>query len=89
MDGNIYGGPASAYRSLKIAGKYAFLDSWYQRSSLFMKFSDKCYDFIARNRSFMFRITKLMFGSDPENLKPFWVIYLGIFVYLIYLIASW
>jgi len=82
-DGHIYSGPDSTYRSLYLAGKYSWLHKSYQRNVLFRNFSDRLYQWIATNRGFCFRITKLLFGSDPMNLRPFWAIYLFVILFLI------
>lgn len=86
-DGTIYSGPASAYRSLKWAGKWSFLDKWYRQNKFFRRFSDHLYQLVADNRNGFFRITKALFGSDPHNPRPFWVIYLVFILYLIYSFA--
>ena len=84
-DGLIYSGPDSAYRSVYLAGKYKMLHRWYSGSSPFRSLSDSLYNIIAQRRNIMFRLTKAMWGSDPLNPKPFWVIYLGLILYLVYI----
>lgn len=84
--GRVYSGPSSAYRTLYLAGKFKFLDRWYESSGLFQSLSDRLYQFVADRRNLMFRITKLLWGSDPLNTRPFWVIYLVILLYMIYII---
>lgn len=81
-DGRVYSGPDSAYYSLHLNSKYSFLHSWYQKFSWFEKLSDWKYQIIANNRNFFFRISKFFFGSDPENLRPFWAVYLFVLIFL-------
>ncbi|HCQ15888.1 MAG TPA: thiol-disulfide oxidoreductase, partial [Cryomorphaceae bacterium] len=84
-DGSIFSGPRSAYRTFTYGSSWGFLDKWYAQYGWFRKMSDWLYMRIAKNRSLLFRLTKLMFGGDPENTKPFWVIYLALIVYFIYI----
>ncbi len=86
-DGTVYSGAGAAYRSLYIGDKYRFLFKWYRSSVFFRRLSESAYRLVADHREFFFRITKLMFGSDPHNTKPFWVIYLLLIFYLIYYIG--
>lgn len=83
-DGKIYSGPHSAYKSLTYAGRLGFLNNWYENYSLFTNLSDGLYDIITRNRGVFFRITKLFFGADPKEVRPFWIIYLAIIMYFMY-----
>lgn len=84
-DGQIYAGPDSAYRSIYHTGN-KFWHELYQNSSLFRSLSDHGYNHIAKNRSFYFKITKLLLGSDPLNSRPYWLIYLVLFLLLIILL---
>ena len=85
-DGKVFSGPNSAYRSLYLVGKYKYLNSWYENSTLFRRFNDRVYQFIAKHRDLMFRFTKALWGSDPHNIRPFWIVYIGLLLYLIYII---
>jgi predicted DCC family thiol-disulfide oxidoreductase YuxK len=82
-DGCIYRGARSAYRSLHYAGKLKFLDQWYSNKAWFRKLSDQLYRLVSHNRPTFFKISKYLFGSDPLNLRPFWVVYLFLLLYLI------
>ncbi len=84
-DGKVFSGPRSAYRTFTYGRKWAFLDRWYETKSWFQKLSDWLYNRVAQNRSMLFKLTKALFGSDPHNTKPFWVIYLALVVYFIYI----
>lgn len=81
-DGKIYAGPDSAYRSIYHAGN-KFWHHLYQRNKAFRSLSDHGYNHIAKNRSFYFKITKLLFGDDPLHTKPYWLIYLLIFIIIL------
>lgn len=86
-DGRIYSGPDSAYRSYDYASErdYPF-HRWYTNYGLFRSFSDHTYNFIAKNRPVMFRITKILFGDDPLNFKPYWAFYIFLLIALFYLL---
>ncbi|MAW95732.1 MULTISPECIES: thiol-disulfide oxidoreductase [unclassified Leeuwenhoekiella] len=76
-DGTIYAGPDSAYRSYDYAkGKKYPFHNWYQKSSVFRKLSDHGYNFIAKHRPFMFKVTKMLFGSNPLHFKLYWLMYI-------------
>ena len=82
-DGGVYGGPDSAYRSLFAIGRLKSLHRWYSKWAWFRSISDHLYNLIAHNRGFFFKLSKLLYGSDPTNLKPFWAIYLFIILFLL------
>lgn len=84
-DGSIFSGPRSAYRTFTYGGKWAFLDKWYVEKKWFQSLSDISYAWIERNRNFLFKVTKALFGSDPHEVRPFWMIYLGIVLYFMYM----
>jgi len=84
-DGRLYSGPDSAYRSLWHSGNKVW-HQIYSSNSLFRSFSDHGYNHIAKNRSFYFKATKLLFGKDPLNMKPYWLLYLILLIILIVLI---
>ncbi len=83
-DGKVYSGPRSAYRTFTYGSKWAFLDSWYAQYNWFEKLSDVIYQKVAKNRGFLFKVTKAMFGADPDQVRPFWAVYLGLALYLVY-----
>jgi predicted DCC family thiol-disulfide oxidoreductase YuxK len=82
-DGQIFIGPDSAYRSLYLAGKYKFLHRAYRRMKPFAYLSDSLYQWVANHRKVSFVLTKYLFGSNPENLRPFWAIYLFVLLFLL------
>lgn len=83
-DGKIYSGPRSAYRTFTYGSKWAFLDQWYEKYTWFQKWSDKTYSWIEKNRSFMFKVSKALYGSNPQEVRPFWAVYLAIILYFLY-----
>lgn len=84
-DGTIYSGPRSAYRTFTYGSKWGFLDKWYLNKKWFTKLSDRLYVLVTKNRGFLFKVTKWMFGANPEEPRPFWAIYLAIIAYFIYI----
>lgn len=84
-DGRVYSGPDSAYRSLVYSTKnHLPFHKWYLRYSWFTWLSDQMYTVIAKHRSFFYKLTILSFGRNPENLKPYWFLYLLLFLAIIY-----
>lgn len=83
-DGRIYSGPQSAFRTFTYRGSWGFLDRWYEKHPWFARFSDHFYQWVARHRNGLFRLSKFLFGADPLNPRPFWAIYLALGGYIIY-----
>lgn len=75
IDGSVYSGPDSAYRSLWHAGNKKW-HKLYKSSSVFRSLSNHGYNHIAKNRSFYFKLTKALFGKNPLHLKPYWFLYI-------------
>lgn len=77
MDGRIYSGPDSAFMSMAHFKKPINLfHRWYLSSGLFQSLSDHGYNFIAKNRPLMMKITLAFWGKNPLKLKPYWVLWL-------------
>lgn len=77
-DGSVYSGPDSAFRSFTyFKNGTDFWHKMYHRYSWFQKLSDHAYNWIAKHRAFMFKLTKWMFGKDPRRLKLYWLYYLA------------
>lgn len=74
--GKVYDGPAAAYKSLEMAGKYTWMLRWYETSAVFRVISDYGYQWIADHREFSFRATHLFFGKNPNNPRSFWLYYI-------------
>lgn len=86
-DGRVYSGPDSAYRSLSYTSNTLFpWHIWYVSNRFFQKLSDAGYTFISRRRPFFFTLTKLFFGKDPTQMKPFWALYLIVILALLYVL---
>ncbi len=83
-DGRIFSGPQSAYKTLSHGSVWGFLNKFYESYAWFRLFSDRLYNLIAHNRPAFFRISKFLFGSNPEEPRPFWIIYLVIIMYFMY-----
>lgn len=77
MDGSVYSGPDSAYRSFTYFEKEnSIWHKWYSKHKWFAALSDHTYIFIAKHRNLMFKLTKFLFGNDPESIKPYWFLIL-------------
>jgi predicted DCC family thiol-disulfide oxidoreductase YuxK len=77
IDGSVFSGPDSAYRTFWYFEKtQKHWHRWYQQSSLFRQLSDHGYNFIAKNRPLMMKLTLAFWGKNPVNRKPYWVIWL-------------
>lgn len=84
-DGKIYSGPDSAYRSMWHSGN-KFWHKLYASNTFFESISNHGYNHIAKNRSFYFKVTKLLFGKDPLHLKAYWLLYLAGIILIITLL---
>ena len=82
-NGQVYNGPDSAYRSLYYSGNKIW-HNLYASHKIFQSISDHAYNHIAKNRSFYFKITKIMVGNQPKSLKHFWIFYLLLLIALLY-----
>lgn len=85
FDGSVYSGPDSAYRSYDYGDKSYPWHSWYSTYPVFTWLSDHGYNWIAKHRSFMFKVTHAFFGKNPLSLKPYWLLYLILIVAAVYL----
>ena len=84
-DGKIYSGPDSAYRSIWHTGVKT-QHRLYRSNVWFRHLSDHAYNHIAKNRSFYFKLTKILFGSNPKKLQPYWLFYLIIIIAILILL---
>ena len=73
--GTVYSGPDSAYRSLYLGGT-TFWHNLYHSQNWFTWLSDHGYNHIAKNRSFYWKVTKVLFGKENGTLKKYWLGYL-------------
>ncbi len=75
-DGNVFSGPDSLYKALTFSeNKYFDWHLLYKQNNAFRIVSDYGYNFIAKNRSFMFKVTKVFFGKNPQRIQHYWIIY--------------
>lgn len=82
--GRVYSGLDSAYRSFYYFEKpVRFLHQLYCRSDLFAQISDGVYFFISNRRPLMYRLTVLFFGKNPNQLKPYWLIWTTLLVVVV------
>lgn len=88
LDGKVYSGPDSAYKSYQYANRKVWLHPLYTRNLLFRNLSDYVYNYIAKNRGFFYKVSKIFFGNEPQNLKPYWLIYLVAIIILIMVISA-
>jgi predicted DCC family thiol-disulfide oxidoreductase YuxK len=90
IDGKVFSGPDSAFRSfLYFPSPIKFLHSWYHKYGFFQRLSNKAYIWIAKHRPFMFKLTKLLWGTNPRNRKPFWLEWFLLLLLIIYGINFW
>lgn len=82
-DGSIYSGAGAAYRAFTYATKWGWIWKIYRDQKWFRTLSDATYDLIAKHRPFMLRVTHLLFGTNPEKTRPYWLIYLVLIALLI------
>lgn len=88
-DGSISSGPDSAYRSFRyFKNPVSIWHRWYSHFKIFTFISDHSYNFIAKNRSFMFKLTKIFFGKNPESIKLYWLILLVVFLLIVFLLIK-
>jgi len=88
--GTVHSGPDSAYMSYLVANPSSVWHHWYVTYTWFEKLSDTVYNFIVYHRSEMFQLTKALFGSNPQSLKYYWILYIagivvGVYVFLQFL----
>jgi len=62
-NGDVFSGPDSAYRSfMYFHSPIKFLHIWYSKYSFFKVLSNNLYNWIAKHRPFMFKLTKLIWS---------------------------
>lgn len=77
-DGTIFSGPDSAYKALTYFDpKVRVFHKWYHKSLLFKKVSNHSYNYIAKHRPLMMKLTHLLWGKNPKHRKPYWAIWLS------------
>lgn len=89
-DGAVFSGPDSAYRTFwYFKNPKKIWHRQYESSGIFQKISDHTYNWIAKNRPLMMKLTTAFWGKNPLKRKPYWLLWLmgilGILSVLIYL----
>ncbi|WP_057935719.1 thiol-disulfide oxidoreductase DCC family protein [Algoriphagus resistens] len=89
-DGSVFSGPDSAYRTFwYFKNPKKHWHSRYESAGTFQKLSDHTYNWIAKNRRLMMKLTWAFWGKNPLKRKPYWIFWficiLGILSILIYL----
>jgi predicted DCC family thiol-disulfide oxidoreductase YuxK len=87
--GTVHSGPDSAYMSYYIANPNSKWHSWYTDVWWFQQVSDHGYNFIAKHRSFFFKLTKAMLGSNPVSFTHYWILYGFGIVLLVFLLVRY
>ena len=64
-DGSVGNGPEAAFLTLQFKKRYRFLLNWYRNMAWFRKLSDVVYQWIADNRTFLFKVSRFFFGKRP------------------------
>ena len=89
LDGTVYSGPDSAFRTFEYFENPSHsFHHCYSNYKSFNLICDHAYNFIAKNRKFIFRLTKIFFGNDPEKIKPYWLLILLIVFAAIYFLLK-
>lgn len=66
-NGSVFSGPDSAFRIFTYFEKEnSFWHKFYSKHKWFAILSDHSYNLIAKNRNFMFKLTKIFFGNNPN-----------------------
>lgn len=88
-DGKIYSGPDSAFMSMwYFKNPKKHWHRWYMNSSLFQSLSDHSYNFIAKNRSLMMKVTLAFWGENPLKQKSYWLIWLILLLAIIIILVN-
>lgn len=89
-EGTVYSGPDSAFRVFTYYKKpKRFWHNLYTRNNWFTAISDRVYNFIAKHRKLMFRLTVFFFGKNPQAIKPYWLVAILIVLVLLFLLPKY
>lgn len=75
-DGRVFSGAEAALRSFTYARSWGWLYPLYVEKKWFRKPANALYDWVAKHRPLMQKLTIALFGKNPEKLKHFWAIYM-------------
>lgn len=73
--GRVFSGAEAAFRSFIYGTSWGWLWPLYTKKKWFGSLANAFYDWVAKHRPLMQKITVVMFGGNPEKLKHFWAIY--------------
>jgi hypothetical protein len=71
IDGQVFSGAEAAYRTLAYQAERSHWYRLYLNHFLFRLLSKAGYTLVARNRPFLFRLTKLLWGANPRKPQHF------------------
>lgn len=83
--GKVYSGAAAAYYTYKINGSFPLLFRIYEKNSFFRWLSDSVYSIIAKNRNAAYKLTRIVFGADPEKSSKYRIGFFLLILILIFL----
>ena len=86
--GQVFSGAEAAFKSFTYARSWGWLYPLYVEKKWFRKPANALYDWVAKHRSLMQKITVSMFGNNPEKLKHFWALYLLVLVVAVIAISG-
>lgn len=81
--GRVFSGAEAAFRSFQYGTSWGWLWPLYAEKAWFRTICNALYDWIAKHRSFMQKLTVALFGNNPEKLKRYWLLYLLILLVII------
>lgn len=84
LDGKVLAGAEAAYYTYYVNNRMPILYKWYTKIRLFRFLSDQLYRLIAKNRNSAFKLTKLVFGSDPRSNSTFRFLFVLLTVLLLF-----
>jgi len=78
--GNVYSGAAAILKTLDYKKSCSLVYSFYKKNNFFRKTSDFIYEKISNNRPFAYKATVALWGKNPFSPKPYWLIYIVVFI---------
>lgn len=86
-DGRVFSGAEAALRTFQYGTRWNRVYPLYVNKKWFRAVCNSAYDWIAKHRQFMHKLSVALFGSNPENLRHYWILYLLGLVALIVVLA--
>lgn len=75
-NGRVFSGAEAAFRSFQYGTSWGWLWPLYVENKWLRIPSNAVYDWIAKHRPLMQKITVALLGNNPEKLKHYWVLYI-------------